>query len=96
MCMFPTNRRYVFDVGSCDADLYGPTCMPSDMIASGVSLGDLEVGDIVEFGGCGGYGDSLASQFSFYRPIVVLRDISGGYRVIRGAGGIDSYLESGF
>jgi len=83
--IFPINRNY--NLGSSKSkesfDLYGPTCMPQDLIASSQKLKECNPGDVIEFKGCGAYGDSLSIQFSFYRPPHVLIKINGQEKVIK-------------
>lgn len=57
-------------------DIYGPTCMASDLLEAGVSIPEPRVGDIIEFSACGAYEESLSTQFLFYRPAVV--SVDGG------------------
>lgn len=55
-------------------DIYGPTCMPADLLETGLELPTLSVGDILEFKCCGAYEESLSTQFSFYRPATIFVD----------------------
>ncbi len=56
-------------------DLVGPTCMPWDRLAAGVSLNKVEIGDIICIEGAGAYFVPLETEFSFNRPTFILGNL---------------------
>lgn len=75
--------REVFVLGKCDKenkkvyDIVGPTCMPWDRLFAGVSLSELDIGDILIIEGAGAYFVPMETEFSFARPkLIVINQIT--------------------
>lgn len=68
-CIRPTQRR----PGPLHlVDVYGPSCMETDVLGVGVEIPVPEIGDILEIDAVGAYSLSMSCQFIQPRPAVVM------------------------
>lgn len=79
--------------GEREYQIGGPCCTPIDLIARGVTLPRLEIGDLVAFGNAGAYGFSMSMLYFLGHPLPaeVLVD-RGEARLIRKRGQVGDCL----
>lgn len=66
-----------------ESELYGPLCTQHDVVALGVDLPPLSVGDTLLIEEVGAYAIALSNQFIFGRPAVVIARSGGKTELLR-------------